>query len=81
MTYYLFVQVWQAGFGWHIAPTSSAVVCVALCSAGQEANENQPLLLLRCLRGQAGPSLGLDELLHRCGTLTLTWGSGGMGIL
>lgn len=47
---------------------SSAVARVTLCSAGQEANENQPLLLLRRLRGQAGPSLALDELLHRCGT-------------
>lgn len=55
---------------------STVIVRVALCSAGKEANENQPLLLLRRLRGQAGPSLDLDELLHRCGAGILGEGRG-----
>lgn len=52
------------------------LLVLVLCPAGQEADENQPLLLLRRLRGQAGPALSVDELLHRCGG-----GGGGGGYL
>lgn len=67
MSSHVFASILGVDDGRSYSSLILTLLVFVLRPAGQEADENQPLLLLRRLRGQAGPALSVDELLHRCG--------------